>query len=132
MNEAMQLALVLLAGMLLGAMFFGGLWWTVQRGLVSPRPALWFIGSLLLRTGLALAGFYLVAGSDWRRMVACLAGFVLVRIIILRIAPPAFDLHAALKVRDPLGAEAPVESSGRAPADAVAESQLPEEPNRAP
>ncbi len=127
MNEAMQLALVLFAGMLLGAMFFGGLWWTVQRGLVSPRPALWFIGSLLLRTGLALAGFYLVAGSDWRRMVACLAGFVLARIIILRIGRPLPKCPAVL-----VGARPACDShADRAPADAV-ESQLPEEPNRAP
>ena len=41
-----------LAGALLGAFFFGGLWWTVQKGVASERPALWFLGSLLLRTGI--------------------------------------------------------------------------------
>ena len=43
---------------LLGALFFGGLWWTVRKGVSSTQPALWFFGSLLLRTSIALAGFY--------------------------------------------------------------------------
>ena len=45
-------------GLVLGAVFFGGLWWTVRKGVASPRPALWFVGSMLLRTGVVLAGFY--------------------------------------------------------------------------
>ena len=59
------------AGALLGAFFFGGLWWTVQKGVTSEQPALWFLGSLLLRTvpdpGRILSGRAgsLVAGS-WR------------------------------------------------------------------
>lgn len=85
MNEAMQPALALLAGILLGALFFGGLWWTVQKGLASPRPAQWFIGSLLLRTALVLAGFYFVAGGDWKRMLACLLGFIIARVIVTRL-----------------------------------------------
>jgi F1F0 ATPase subunit 2 len=50
MNEILNLILALVAGFLLGAFFFGGLWWTVQKGLSSRRPELWFLGSLLLRT----------------------------------------------------------------------------------
>lgn len=86
MSEVMQPGLALLAGMLLGAAFFGGLWWTVKKGLASPRPAQWFIGSLLLRTGIVLAGFYVVAGSDWKRLLACLSGFIIVRFIATRLA----------------------------------------------
>ena len=51
MSDILALALAFLAGALLGAFFFGGLWWTVQKGVASERPALWFLGSLLLRTG---------------------------------------------------------------------------------
>lgn len=85
MSEAMTLTLALLAGMLLGAMFFGGLWWTVSKGLASPRPAQWFIGSLLLRLGIALSGFYFAAGGDWKRLLACLLGFILARAIVTRL-----------------------------------------------
>lgn len=85
MSELMQLTLALLAGMLLGAMYFGGLWWTVRKGLASPRPAQWFIFSLLLRLGLTLSGFYLVAGNDWKKLLACLLGFIIARIIVIRL-----------------------------------------------
>ncbi|MGC1717778.1 MAG: ATP synthase subunit I, partial [Isosphaeraceae bacterium] len=77
------LALALFAGALLGTFFFGGLWWTVQKGVVSERPALWFLGSLLLRTGLILAGFYFVSQGHWSRLVACLVGFLVARIIVV-------------------------------------------------
>ncbi|MBU1214703.1 MAG: hypothetical protein KKF58_02040 [Gammaproteobacteria bacterium] len=85
MSDVLLLTLALLAGLLLGAMYFVGLWWTVRRALASPRPAQWFILSLLLRVSLVLTGFYLVAGDDWRRLLACLSGFVIARIIVIRI-----------------------------------------------
>ena len=47
MNETLSLVLALVAGVLLGAIFFGGLWWTVRKGVSSKQPALWFFGSLL-------------------------------------------------------------------------------------
>ena len=40
MNEWLTLALAWMAGLLLGAIFFGGLWWTVRLGVASRRPAL--------------------------------------------------------------------------------------------
>jgi F1F0 ATPase subunit 2 len=83
MSDLLALALALFAGALLGTFFFGGLWWTVQKGVVSDRPALWFLGSLLLRTGLILAGFYFVSQGHWSRLVACLVGFLVARIIVV-------------------------------------------------
>jgi len=55
MNEVLLLALALSMGVLLGAIFFGGLWWTVRKGVSSEQPAFWFFGSLLLRMSIALA-----------------------------------------------------------------------------
>lgn len=85
MNETLSLVMALLAGLLLGAIFFGGLWWTVQKGLSSRRPELWFLGSLLLRTSTAVAGFYFVSGGHWGRLLVCLLGFVIVRRIVMRL-----------------------------------------------
>lgn len=85
MNDTMLPGLALFAGLLLGTQFFGGLWWTVKKGLSSPRPALWFFTSLLLRTGITLSGFYFVSGNDWKRMLACLCGFFIARVIITRL-----------------------------------------------
>ncbi|MBI1358420.1 MAG: ATP synthase subunit I [Acidobacteria bacterium] len=85
MVEALALAAPFAAGLLLGAVFFGGLWWTVRKALSASRPALWFLASLLLRTGLVLGGFYWLAGGGWPRLAAALAGFVAARILALRL-----------------------------------------------
>ena len=93
MNDAPALTQALFVGTLLGVFFFGGLWWTVQKGVASKRPALWFLGSLLLRTGTVLAGFYFVSQDHWSRFLACLAGFVTARVIVVKrlIRAPAKD-----------------------------------------
>jgi F1F0 ATPase subunit 2 len=85
MNEPLPLALAWLAGLALGAIFFGGLWWTVSRGLSSKQPAFWFLGSMLLRMGIVLAGFYLVAAQHLGRLVPCLIGFVMARLVVTRM-----------------------------------------------
>lgn len=87
MNELLILMLAGVAGAGLGVIFFGGLWWTVRKGLASPRPAFWFFGSVLIRMGLVLAGFYLVGAGRWERLLACLAGFIAARLIITRLVP---------------------------------------------
>ena len=85
MNEILNLVLALIAGFLLGVFFFGGLWWTVHKGLSSRRPALWFLGSLLLRTSTAITGFYLVSDGYWERLLICMFGFFVMRQIIVRL-----------------------------------------------
>lgn len=94
MNEHLALIMAGLAGCLLGTLFFGGLWWTVRKGLSSKRPALWFFGSLLVRTVIVLAGFYLITVGRWERLLACLLGFVIARFGVLllvrtRLCPQA-------------------------------------------
>jgi F1F0 ATPase subunit 2 len=91
-TEAGSLVLSLLAGILLGIVFFGGLWWTCKRGLASPRVAYWFIASFLVRTGVTLYGFYFTAGGHWERFLICLLGFFAVRVAARiragRLPPP--------------------------------------------
>jgi F1F0 ATPase subunit 2 len=84
MNDIPALALGLLAGAMLGAVFFGGLWWTVRKGVRSENPALWFLGSLLLRTGLVLGGFYVGLQGHWSRFAMCVVGFIIARVVIVR------------------------------------------------
>lgn len=83
-----MLAPALAAGLLIGVVFFGGLWWTVKKGLSSSKPALWFAISLLIRLGIVVGGFYLVAGGSWQRLLACVAGFTAARFLILRMTRP--------------------------------------------
>ncbi len=89
MSELLSLAVAFIAGIMLGAFFFGGLWWTVQKGIASERIALWFIGSMLLRTSGVVLGFYFVLGDDWRRLVASLLGFVAARHVVMRLTRAA-------------------------------------------
>ena len=98
MNELLTSILAGVAGLFLGAIFFGGLWWTVRKGVSSPRPALWFLGSLLLRMGVVLAGFYLVGGGQWQRLLGCLIGFVVARFLVLWLTrPPVEAQHSSVK-----------------------------------
>lgn len=85
MNEPLMLVGASAVGLVLGAVFFGGLWWTVRQGVSSARPVLWFAGSMLLRTGIVLAGFYFVGGGQWQRLLGCLLGFVIARFLVMRL-----------------------------------------------
>ena len=91
MNNILGLVLALMAGVLLGMLFFGGLWWTVQKAVASERPALWFFSSQLLRTSIALAGIYFVGRGHWERLVACLVGFIMARFIVMSLTLPPGD-----------------------------------------
>jgi F1F0 ATPase subunit 2 len=96
MNEPVFLGLALLAGAALGAIFFGGLWWTVRKGLSSTRPAIWVFGSLLLRTVLVLGGFYFIGRDQWERLAVCLIGFVIARVGVMRLTRPVKTVPANL------------------------------------
>ncbi|MDD2540837.1 MAG: ATP synthase subunit I [Desulfuromonadaceae bacterium] len=91
MNETEVLALVLagLAGGVIGLFFFGGLWWTVRKGVSAQQPVLWFFGSMVLRMCVALAGFYIVSNRHLDRLMFCLLGFFLARIIVTRLTRDA-------------------------------------------
>ena len=99
MNEPLAFVLAWGAGLLLGTLFFGGLWWTVRKGVSSQRTALWFSGSLLLRTGIVLAGFYFVSGGHWVRLVACLLGFLVARFIVTWLTRPSVE-HPDVQTRE--------------------------------
>lgn len=84
MNEAIIIMVILIVGILLGIFFFGGLWWTTKRGLISKYPALWFLGSLLIRMGITVTTFYFISRDHWDRALFCLIGFIVARSIVLR------------------------------------------------
>ena len=88
MNDLLTIFWVFGVGMLLGILFFGGLWVTVKKALPSKRPALWFILSLLVRLSITLGGFYYIAIEDWRRLLLCLLGFMIARFTVMRYTRP--------------------------------------------
>ena len=60
----------------------------------SKQPALWFLGSLLLRTTMALVGFYFTSGGHWERLLVCFLGFVLARPVVTWLTRPTEASHA--------------------------------------
>lgn len=87
---AYQIALPLTAGTILGLFYFGGLWRTLKSLSTARRPAVFALTSFAIRTSLALGGFYLVMAGQPVRLMACLAGFFIARIILMqRISPAA-------------------------------------------
>jgi F1F0 ATPase subunit 2 len=87
-----EVFLLFLAGSLLGAFFFGGLWWTVRRLPQAKSPALLALLSFAVRLAAVLGAFYLIltrfSGAGWLRLVVSLAGFVLIRLLFVsRLRP---------------------------------------------
>jgi F1F0 ATPase subunit 2 len=82
MSESLPVILAFAMGVLLGTFFYGGLWWTIQKGVSSKQPTLLFSGSLAVRMLIALAGFYFVSRGNWHRLLGCLVGFVTARILV--------------------------------------------------
>ncbi len=85
MNELLANFFSAIAGVLFGLLFFGGLWWTLRRALTSPRPALWFGASALLRFAIVTAGFVVISAGHWQRLLMCLIGFWAARWLVQRL-----------------------------------------------
>ena len=101
MIDIMTVITVLFEGLLLGVIFFGGLLWTVRRGLSARHPSFWFLGSSLIRMTVVLAAFYLVSRGGWEGLMICLAGFLIARVILIRLAhKPAITMETKRKASD--------------------------------
>ena len=73
----------LVVGILLGIIFFGGLWFTVRKMVASKIPALWILFSFIFRMAITLLGFYFISMGDWKKLISCLIGFVVARSIVI-------------------------------------------------
>ncbi len=83
MNEVLNIAFVFIVGLILGTIFFGGLWLTVKNAATSKMPGLLFLGSFIFRAGIVLLGLYYTGGGHWERSVFCLIGFIIARFVII-------------------------------------------------
>ena len=100
MRKVPRILVAGVAGVILGVIYFGGLWWTVRRLQAVPYPMAFFLASFILRVGVALAGFFFVTTYRWdleglartppalSRLAAALVGFILVRVVLLRLLGP--------------------------------------------
>jgi F1F0 ATPase subunit 2 len=94
-DEVLYLIFAMTAGIFLGTIFFGGLWWTIQKAISSPYAAVWFMGSMFLRTIIALTGFYFVGRTHWDRFLVCLLGFIVARVGVTLLTKKSRRLRAS-------------------------------------
>ncbi len=74
------------AGIVIGAFYFGGLWLTLGRLMSTKRPALLTLGSYLGRLAVCFLCFLLLARvAGWIGLLVCLAFFILARTAMIRI-----------------------------------------------
>ncbi len=83
MNETLLMILASVAGIALGIIFFGGLWFTVKKLITAKIPALWMLGSFIVRVGIVLLGFYFIGAGNWQRLISSLIGFIAARFIVI-------------------------------------------------
>lgn len=89
MTQAVTLIGAFCAGLVVGLGYFGGLWFTVRYLPRARRPELVSLGSMVLRLALTLMAFYLIMGGRWERLLAALAGFLIMRTVLVRRLGPA-------------------------------------------
>ena len=78
-----EILIAFCVGIALGWFFVGGLWMTVRKLPTAESPMLLSMSSLLLRLAVTLIGFWLVGRGSWRRLVAALIGFVLIKFLLV-------------------------------------------------
>ena len=82
------LLVMLSAGAIIGILFFGGLWLTLNKLTEAKSWSLWLGVSFLLRITMAAAGFWYFGAGDWRRILALITGFTIVRFISVKRLRP--------------------------------------------
>ncbi len=75
MESVSTLLVPLIAGALLGLLYFAGLWQTLQRLPGTLHPWRLMAASYTLGLAAALGGFYFLMDGAWERLVAAVIGF---------------------------------------------------------
>ena len=101
MNETLLMILAFVAGIALGIIFFGGLWFTVKKIVTAKIPALWVLGSFIVRVGIVLLGFYFIGAGNWQRLLICLLGFIAARFIVIHFTK-AIDAKQLQLKKEPI------------------------------
>ncbi len=84
MSEPVRLLIPFITGVLLGILYFTGLWITVRRLPDRGRPFASIFWSFLARASLVVIGFYVVMNGRWEQLVSTLLGFIIAREILIR------------------------------------------------
>lgn len=88
--NAVLLVFAVAGGIAAGIVFFGGLWWTVQRIPNAKSPALLLLGSSVIRLLLAMVIFYAVmtVGGHMMYLIVAMVAFIAVRTVMVNVIRP--------------------------------------------
>lgn len=100
MNDVLFIIVAFIFGIVLGIIFFGGLWFTVKKIVKAKNAALWILGSFIFRMAVVLSGFYFIGAGHWERLLICLVGFVAARLIVIRFTKTADAKDLLLKKKN--------------------------------
>lgn len=87
MPTPLSFVLILLAGLGLGVVFYGGLWLTVRALPKSRHATLLVLLSFWGRTGVVIAGLIMAMDASWQKALVCLMGFTAARVLLARLVP---------------------------------------------
>jgi len=89
MNENMNILISFFTGLVIGALFFYGLWITLTKLTTLNMPSLWVFGSSLFRIMMSLAGLsfviFLDSEGQLKRVILFLFGFLIARYLMTKI-----------------------------------------------
>ncbi len=77
------MVIAFLGGITLGVLFFGGLYFSVDKLTTVKYPALMMLGSTVLRMFVLLGGVYLLMSGDVKNAAASLVGIVLAKFTMI-------------------------------------------------
>lgn len=96
---ALGLGLAFAGGAVAAAFYFGTLWFLVRRLDRLTWPAAWLGVTGILRLAVVLAIFAVLAGPRWERWLAALAGFLALRIALVRWLGPSIPRPEGVPAR---------------------------------
>ena len=100
MNEISTMILSFTGGILLGIIFFGGLWFTVKKIVAAKTPAVLVFISFIIRVAITVIGFYFIGSGNWQKLIACMLGFIIARFIVIHYTKAIDERKLQLKKED--------------------------------
>ena len=79
-------------GVVLGLVFFGGLYWSVNKLPTVKYPGLLMAASMLVRMAILLTGLYFLMSGDIKNLLAAVVGVMVIKFVMIarvRQKPPA-------------------------------------------
>lgn len=86
-NSVLHYIVLIVAGLLLGTFFYGGLWLTIKNCVGAKYSSLLFLISMLLRTLIVAGGFCFLSSGNIYNLLFCFSGFFITRLLFRIFIP---------------------------------------------